>query len=209
FIQENYNIFKVPEGVFQDAELCKQFSKIVTTVLCYIRSNIKSSLITSLVKSQSIVEVVKALSQSGMEVNAAHWIRFAFLGGQPANNESAVGEGDIDAEGEAENVDAEGVDDNIDDEEEPENSQFGLDGRPAKWTASKFWNFVDKTLNDVRKAVQKKTSSRTEYEKEMRSLMMSYFQCDLQEFPGGKAPPKLLKTSSPHWQTAIHDNLVW
>ncbi|KAH7928240.1 hypothetical protein BV22DRAFT_1005200, partial [Leucogyrophana mollusca] len=99
--------------------------------------------------------------------------------------------------------------DHSDDDDDPNDSKFGLNGKPAQWTSDKFWNFVDDRLEQTRIEVRKKSTDRAEYENEFRSLMVYLFQLDLQEYPGRKKVPKLLKGASPQWQTTIHNKLLW
>ncbi|KAH7904811.1 hypothetical protein BJ138DRAFT_1119056 [Hygrophoropsis aurantiaca] len=287
FIQKHYDVFKVPQGIWEDSDLHKKFSKIVTMVLCHIRNTFKTALINSILKRQSIVETVKSLVQGGMEVDAAHWIRFAFLRrvlwvfligtGSTGPNYIPLGKlfsrylvdslakdlrakvedkldinisqmllvecdanqgDDNDDDAEAENeietgvaLDGEDVyaqppppsqpdntdvsasnptdGDNETADQEDSDSGFGLNGGPAKWSQSKYWNYIDFTLDNMRAHVKSRTSNRVDYDKEFRNLMMRWFQLDLQEYPGGRMPCKLFKTTTPQWQTTIDDNLIW
>ncbi|KAI5995505.1 hypothetical protein EDD15DRAFT_2365686 [Pisolithus albus] len=81
FIFEHQDIFKIPAGVFDDAELKTSLRTIVSKALAGIRSQLKTQLISSIAKKTCIVDVTKSLARasSGMEVEAAHWNRMAFL----------------------------------------------------------------------------------------------------------------------------------
>ncbi|KAG2104658.1 uncharacterized protein F5147DRAFT_775479 [Suillus discolor] len=72
-----------------------------------------------------------------------------------------------------------------------------------------------KRKNAIRKAAREeagpeytKSAHRT-YENAVRNLLVEFFQMDLVEFPGSMVVPKLLKTTSPQWQTTIQDSLLW
>ncbi|KAG2132138.1 uncharacterized protein EDB93DRAFT_1255326 [Suillus bovinus] len=87
-------------------------------------------------------------------------------------------------------------------------------GKGPKFTSAKFWNFVDCSLEAIRKAAREeagpeymKSACRT-YENAVRNLLVEFFQMDLVEFPGSMVIPKLLKTTSPQWQTTIQDSLL-
>ncbi|KAH7917867.1 hypothetical protein BV22DRAFT_1025580, partial [Leucogyrophana mollusca] len=125
-------------------------------------------------------------------------------GGDAANDGTEGLEG---ADGEQ--FEDDNVEDPNDDDDDPNDSKFGLNGKPARWTSDKFWNFVDDRLERTRIEVRKKSTDRAEYEDEFRSLMVLLFQLDLQEYPGRKKVPKLLKGASPQWQTTIHNKLLW
>ncbi|KIO08907.1 hypothetical protein M404DRAFT_133426, partial [Pisolithus tinctorius Marx 270] len=81
FIFEHLDVFKIPAGVFDDVELRGSLGRIVTKLLATIRSQLKSQLTISIAKKTCIINVSKVLacSSSGMEVDAAHWNRMAFL----------------------------------------------------------------------------------------------------------------------------------
>ncbi|KAF8837379.1 hypothetical protein BDN67DRAFT_1013923 [Paxillus ammoniavirescens] len=81
FIFEHLDVFKIPAGVFDDAEIRSSLGRIVTRLLATIRSQLKSQLTMSIAKKTCIINVTKVLarSSSGMEVDAAHWNRLAFL----------------------------------------------------------------------------------------------------------------------------------
>ncbi|KAG2156929.1 uncharacterized protein EDB93DRAFT_1247117 [Suillus bovinus] len=81
FIGKNRDIFKIPPGLLEDVELRSQLGKVVTKLLTNIRSSIKTTLTTSIVKCTSIADVTRSLarSRSGMEVDSTHWNRIALL----------------------------------------------------------------------------------------------------------------------------------
>ncbi|KAG2063047.1 hypothetical protein BDR04DRAFT_1123526 [Suillus decipiens] len=54
-------------------------SKLVTRLLVTIHGQIKNALTTLIIKKISIMDALKPLIRSGMEVNSSHWTRFAFL----------------------------------------------------------------------------------------------------------------------------------
>ncbi|KAG1907828.1 uncharacterized protein F5891DRAFT_938555, partial [Suillus fuscotomentosus] len=91
----------------------------------------------------------------------------------------------------------------------------GKNGKPPKFTSAKFWNYVDCSLEAVRQAAREEAgpdyakSARCVYENAVRNILIEYFQMDLVEFPGSMVVPKLLKTTSPQWQTTIQDSLLW
>ncbi|KAG1876749.1 hypothetical protein C8R48DRAFT_768338 [Suillus tomentosus] len=91
----------------------------------------------------------------------------------------------------------------------------GKNGKPPKFTSAKFWNYVDCSLEAVRQAAREEAgpdyakSARGVYENAVRNILVEYFQMDLVEFPGSMVVPKLLKTTSPQWQTTIQDSLLW
>ncbi|KAG1828026.1 hypothetical protein EV424DRAFT_1537029 [Suillus variegatus] len=79
FIQGHLELFKISEGLFDDNELRTQLGKLVTRLLATIRGQIKTALTTSIIKRLSIMDALKPLIHSGMEVDSSHWTRFAFL----------------------------------------------------------------------------------------------------------------------------------
>ncbi|KAG1734733.1 uncharacterized protein EDB91DRAFT_1250852 [Suillus paluster] len=79
FIQGHTELFKISEGLFDDNELRTQLGKLVTRLLATIRGQIKTALTTSIIKRLSIMDALKPLIHSGMEVDSSHWTRFAFL----------------------------------------------------------------------------------------------------------------------------------
>ncbi|KAI6017559.1 hypothetical protein BKA83DRAFT_10252 [Pisolithus microcarpus] len=81
FIAEHPEVFKVPGGIFDDAELKTLLGKLVTKLLASIRSHVKTQLITSIAKRTCIIDATRNLahSTSGMELEASHWNRMAFL----------------------------------------------------------------------------------------------------------------------------------
>ncbi|KAG1868646.1 hypothetical protein F4604DRAFT_1584570, partial [Suillus subluteus] len=108
-----------------------------------------------------------------------------------------------------------------DEEEESEVDDGGSgfsnrkNGKGPKFTSTKFWNFVDCSLQAIRQAAQweagpnHNTSARGAYENAVRNILVEYFQMDLAEFPGSMVVPKLLATTSPQWQTTIQNSLLW
>ncbi|KAF8417185.1 hypothetical protein L210DRAFT_817367, partial [Boletus edulis BED1] len=81
FIADNLEVFKIPPAVFNDNELRVSLGKTVTRLLSDIRSRLKSNLTASIVKKTCIIDVAKAMARAsaGMEVDATHWTRLAFL----------------------------------------------------------------------------------------------------------------------------------
>ncbi|KAG1753107.1 hypothetical protein EDD22DRAFT_850532 [Suillus occidentalis] len=79
FIQLHNDLFKITEGVFNDTKLCSLLGKLVTRLLSMIHGQIKTMLTTSITKRSSIMDALKPLIHSGMEVDSSHWTRFAFL----------------------------------------------------------------------------------------------------------------------------------
>jgi len=127
----------------------------------------------------------------------------------------------------------------VDDEEldtdgdELENGGSGFGGRRPKFTAGKFWNFVDCSLENIRKIAKEETKDvegtpevRTKaYETTFRkygshlcfscidsllcSMLVKCFQEDLADYHANVSIPKLLVTSNPQWQTIIQEKLIW
>ncbi|KAG1870899.1 hypothetical protein F4604DRAFT_1681752 [Suillus subluteus] len=79
FIKNHRNVFKIPVALIDDVELLAQLSKIVSELLSSIRGNLKGKLVSSLVKCMSIMDTAKSLAHGIIEVDAAHWNRYAFL----------------------------------------------------------------------------------------------------------------------------------
>ncbi|KAG2115375.1 uncharacterized protein F5147DRAFT_834423, partial [Suillus discolor] len=79
FIQGHLELFKISEGLFNDSELRMQLGKLVTWLLATICGQIKTALTTLIIKRTSIMDALKPLIHSGMEVDSSHWTRFAFL----------------------------------------------------------------------------------------------------------------------------------
>ncbi|KAI9568757.1 hypothetical protein HD554DRAFT_713099 [Boletus coccyginus] len=81
FIFEHQDVFKIPAGLFDDSELKSTLRATVSRLLATIRSHLKTQLTLSISKKTCIIDVTKSLARlsSGMEVDAAHWNRLAFL----------------------------------------------------------------------------------------------------------------------------------
>ncbi|KAG0691903.1 hypothetical protein DFH29DRAFT_1009872 [Suillus ampliporus] len=266
FIKEHGDLFKISEGLFDDTELPT------------IRGSIKTVLTTSVSKKLSIMDALKPIIHSGMEVDSSHWTRFAFLRqclrmfligvsdhkkvalrdlfspylipslhpdlqhhimsqlhpprpGLWASDESpgthqslidttcddvnhdtqvADSEEDVDPNADAVadadvDADADGINDDGAD------SGFGLQGSPTKWNKQKFWNYIDAMLEQVRESAHRETGTRSgsRYEDAYRKVMIEILQLDLQEFPGRRKVPTLMKTTQPVWQDTIQKNLLW
>ncbi|KAG6369422.1 hypothetical protein JVT61DRAFT_14906 [Boletus reticuloceps] len=108
FIFEHQDIFKIPAGVFDDSELKSSLRSTASRLLASIHSHLKTQVCASnqrlvkhnqsnetkmtlsIVKKTSIVDVTKSLAHasSGMELEAAHWNRMAFLVCELAQNEA-------------------------------------------------------------------------------------------------------------------------
>ncbi|KAG2121100.1 hypothetical protein DEU56DRAFT_760796 [Suillus clintonianus] len=95
--------------------------------------------------------------------------------------------------------------------DDPLDSGFGLvEGTPVRYNSTtKFWNFVDYSLSNMRKMADDSSSIVTEKEKELQKLFIEIFQADLAEFPGGKKVSKLISKTNPRWQTTIQSGLIW
>ncbi|KAG2130195.1 uncharacterized protein EDB93DRAFT_1095029, partial [Suillus bovinus] len=106
-------------------------------------------------------------------------------------------------------------DEDYDDDDSGSGFSKRKNGKGPKFTSAKFWNFVDCLLEAIRKAAREEAgpeytkSARGTYENAVRNLLVEFFQMDLVEFPGSMVVPKLLKTTSPQWQTTIQDSLLW
>ncbi|KAG2089050.1 uncharacterized protein F5147DRAFT_780785 [Suillus discolor] len=92
-------------------------------------------------------------------------------------------------------------------------SGFKGKGRHAIYSSSKFWKFIDDSLNGICKLAKTQVSeqgpnSSLTYEHTFRDILVEYFQLDLTEFPGKRVVPKLLSTTSPQWQTTIQNKLL-
>ncbi|KAG0693202.1 hypothetical protein DFH29DRAFT_1007547 [Suillus ampliporus] len=79
FIKEHSDLFKISEGLFDDTELRALLGKLVMQLLATIHGSIKTTLTTSVSKKLSIMDALKLIIHSGMEVDSSHWTRFAFL----------------------------------------------------------------------------------------------------------------------------------
>ncbi|KIK36596.1 hypothetical protein CY34DRAFT_16277 [Suillus luteus UH-Slu-Lm8-n1] len=98
-----------------------------------------------------------------------------------------------------------------------EGSGFGGNRKRPKYTSTKFWNFVDDSLEAVRSMAKELAKAKVEeggdydtaYEDATRNILVEYFQQDLAEFPGRRTVPKLLSTYNPQWQTTIQTKLLW
>ncbi|KAG2114936.1 hypothetical protein BD769DRAFT_1391322 [Suillus cothurnatus] len=98
-----------------------------------------------------------------------------------------------------------------------EGSGFGGNGKCPKYTSTKFWNFVDDSLEAVHNMAKAEAKADVEeggdydtaYENATRNILVEYFQQDLTEFPGRRTVPKLLSTYNPQWQTTIQTELLW
>ncbi|KAG1847465.1 hypothetical protein C8R48DRAFT_615562, partial [Suillus tomentosus] len=95
-----------------------------------------------------------------------------------------------------------------------DDSGFGDNGKPAIFTLGKFWNFVDTSLENIRKVVKQEAVNNHQgtvfqHTSIENVILVEYFQEDLADFPGNMAVPKLLTNNSPQWQTTIQNNLLW
>ncbi|KAG1790218.1 uncharacterized protein HD556DRAFT_1242727 [Suillus plorans] len=111
-----------------------------------------------------------------------------------------------------------GLDSGTDEGEiDAEGSGFGGNGKRPKYTSTKFWNFVDDSLEAVRNMAREEAKVEvdaggdydTAYENATRNILVEYFQQDLAEYPGRRTVPKLLSTYNPQWQTTIQTKLLW
>ncbi|KAG1741909.1 uncharacterized protein EDB91DRAFT_1052264 [Suillus paluster] len=94
----------------------------------------------------------------------------------------------------------------------PDDLGFGGNGKCAVFTSTKFWRFVDASLEGIRKMAKvqaEELDDGTTVENIIRNVLVEYFQQDLAEFPGKRTVPKLLSTTSPQWQTTSQTNLLW
>ncbi|KAG1879857.1 hypothetical protein F4604DRAFT_1923064 [Suillus subluteus] len=134
-------------------------------------------------------------------------------------NADNSGNGGSQQEDEDKNVRDEGAEDESQGGEDlpavgEENSGFKSKGRRTVYSSTKFWKFMDDSLEGIHKlakiqvAEQGPNSSLT-YEHAFHDILVEYFQLDLVEFPGRRVVLKLLSTSSPQWQTTIQNNLFW
>ncbi|KAG1871534.1 hypothetical protein F4604DRAFT_2014517 [Suillus subluteus] len=95
---------------------------------------------------------------------------------------------------------------------DPNDSGFGGNGKRAVFTSSKFWRFVDASLEGVHKmgkAEAEELGDGTPVENIVRNILVEYFQQDLAEFPGKRTVPKLISVANPQWQTKIQTDLLW
>ncbi|KAG2369309.1 hypothetical protein BDR07DRAFT_1371323 [Suillus spraguei] len=83
-----------------------------------------------------------------------------------------------------------------------DNSGLGDNGRPVVFSAGKFWNFINISLENVLKEWQ------VIYQLACKGVV-EYFQQDLTGFPGNMVIPKLLTSNTPQWQTTIQNTLLW
>ncbi|KAG2089121.1 hypothetical protein BD769DRAFT_1680124 [Suillus cothurnatus] len=98
--------------------------------------------------------------------------------------------------------------------------RIGTMGRikASKYTSTKFWNFVDDSLEAVRNMAKAEAKADVEEGGIMTphtrmplgsNILVEYFQQDLAEFPGRRTVPKLLSTYNPQWQMTIQTELLW
>ncbi|KAG2028450.1 hypothetical protein BDR03DRAFT_1019784 [Suillus americanus] len=95
---------------------------------------------------------------------------------------------------------------------DPNDSGFGGNGKRTIFTSSKFWRFVDASLEGIRKmgkAEAEELGDGTPAENIVRNILVEYFQQDLAEFPGKRSVPKLISVANPQWQTKIQTDLLW
>ncbi|KAG2098949.1 uncharacterized protein F5147DRAFT_582824, partial [Suillus discolor] len=190
FIKKNSEIFKVPKFLFEDIELTAQLSKLVSEALSCIRGNIKTKLMSSILKRSSIIDTARSLAHGCLEVDASHWNRYAFLDiYSPSllpslhrdlrvkvgdalgidNGADSIGsiEGSInraEAGDDGPDVDVnhdgdeeeDGLEGNVSGtaetyELDPNDSGFGGHGKRTIFTSTKFWRFVDASLEGIRK----------------------------------------------------------
>ncbi|KAG1880853.1 hypothetical protein F4604DRAFT_1922478 [Suillus subluteus] len=134
-------------------------------------------------------------------------------------NADNSGNGGSQQEDEDENVRDEGAEDESQGGEDlpavgEENSGFKSKGHRTVYSLTKFWKFMDDSLEGIRKLVKIQVAEQgpngsLTYEHAFHDILVEYFQLDLIEFPGRRVVPKLLSTSSPQWQTTIQNNLFW
>ncbi|KAG2065605.1 hypothetical protein BDR04DRAFT_1121769 [Suillus decipiens] len=269
FIKNHREVFKILAVLINNMELLAQLSKIVSDLLSSIHGNLKGKLVSSLIKRMSIMDTAKLLAHSIIEVDAAHWNRYAFLAlycdvdiGVSENDEWCTDntdsnvdyseeqypEGDLgvtddhgDNLGEGEHTLESGEEgsrfqenreeEEAHEEEEAQEEETGQqesevnnggsgfskrkNGKGPKFTSTKFWNFVDCSLQAIRQAAQQEAgpnynmSAHGTYENAVQNILVEYFQMDLAEFPGSMVVPKLLATTSPQWRTTIQNSLLW
>ncbi|KAG1741901.1 uncharacterized protein EDB91DRAFT_1247944 [Suillus paluster] len=95
---------------------------------------------------------------------------------------------------------------------DPNDSGFGGNGKHTIFMSTKFWRFVDASLEGVRKmgkAEAEKLNDGTPVENVVRNILVEFFQQDLAEFPGKRTVPKLLSNTNPQWQMKIQTDLLW
>ncbi|KAG1896773.1 uncharacterized protein F5891DRAFT_1192667 [Suillus fuscotomentosus] len=95
---------------------------------------------------------------------------------------------------------------------DPNDSGFGGNGKRTIFTSSKFWRFVDASLEGVRKMGKveaEELGDGTPAENIIRNILVEYFQQDLTKFSGKRSVPKLLSIANPQWQTKIQTDLLW
>ncbi|KAG1872269.1 hypothetical protein F4604DRAFT_1925889 [Suillus subluteus] len=130
-------------------------------------------------------------------------------GGTDLNiNHDGLGDGDEDEP----ERDVSGVAEKEKYELDPNDSGFGGNGKRTIFTSSKFWRFVDASLEGVHKmgkAEAEELGDGTPAENIVRNILVEYFQQDLAEFPGKRSVPKLLSIANPQWQMKIQTDLLW
>lgn len=110
-------------------------------------------------------------------------------------------------------------------DQDGDDSGFGLEGRIAKWTAGKFWNYVDATLSAMRTQAHESAEDNEAAQESLCRQVLFFVQCsvfslsfralvqffqqDLSEFPGKRQPSRHLTTAGPTWQTTIQSQLIW
>ncbi|KAG2142876.1 uncharacterized protein EDB93DRAFT_1252138 [Suillus bovinus] len=133
-------------------------------------------------------------------------------------NTDNSGNGSSHQDDEDKNARDEGAEDEYQDEEDlpavsEGSSGFKGKGRHAIYSSSKFWKFIDDSLDGICKLAKTQVSEQgpngsLTYEHAFRNILVEYFQLDLAEFPGKRVVPKLLSTTSPQWQTTIQNKLL-
>ncbi|KAG2081016.1 hypothetical protein BD769DRAFT_1378197, partial [Suillus cothurnatus] len=126
--------------------------------------------------------------------------------------------GDIDLDGDKDENRDNGQDSGAEEGDvDTEGSGFRGNRKHPKYTSTKFWNFVDDSLEAVRNMAKAEAKADVEeggdydtaYENATRNILVEYFQQDLAEFPGRRTVPKLLSTYNPQWQMTIQTELLW
>ncbi|KAG2147902.1 uncharacterized protein EDB93DRAFT_1085188, partial [Suillus bovinus] len=134
-------------------------------------------------------------------------------------NTDNSGNGSSHQDDEDENARDEGAEDEYQDKEDLPAVSEGSSGFKGKehcaiYSSSKFWKFVDDSLNGIHKLAKTQVSEQgpngsLTYEHAFCDILVEYFQLDLAEFPRKRVVPKLLSTTSPQWQTTIQNKLLW
>ncbi|KAG1874859.1 hypothetical protein F4604DRAFT_1924990 [Suillus subluteus] len=215
FIKNHREVFKIPAVLINDVELLAQLSKIgmqtimILTALKAIplKDLYSPSLIPSL-HSDLHIKISKALN-CDIDVGTNNTLKEILERTHDHGDNLGEGERTLESGEEREfhenrNEEEEGEEESGQQEPKVDDGGSGFskrkNGKGPRFTLTKFWNFVDCSLQAIRKAAQEEagpnfnTSAHGAYENAVRNILVEYFQMDLAKFPGSMVVPKLLTT---------------